>query len=136
MAEQRLFSLVFFFADTSLHMSEFACQPGACAGNRAGQSIHLVLSIFLEGVLLGIMLAEQCVLPRFNSLKILRCHRVLVHKGTIYSSVGERNHNNTPVLSQKCYCSHSKVFFLISLTVSVEKLDTNEVLSNILWGVK
>jgi hypothetical protein len=39
---------------------------------------------FLGGVLLGIMLAEEYVLPMFNSLKILWCHGVLVRKGTIY----------------------------------------------------
>jgi hypothetical protein len=57
---------------------------GTRAGDRAGQSICLVLSLLGGRVLLGIMLAEEYVLPTFNSLKILWCHGVLVCKGTIY----------------------------------------------------
>ncbi len=56
---------------------------GARAGDRAGQSIHFVLSLLGGGVLLGIMLAEEYVPPTFNSSKKLWCHGVLVRKRTI-----------------------------------------------------
>jgi hypothetical protein len=57
---------------------------GTSAGDRAGQSIRLVLSLFWGGVMLEIMLAEEYVPPTFTFLKISWCHGVLVCKGTIY----------------------------------------------------